>query len=65
MLISLVLSYKKCKKRSIGIYSEGLTLGVKIKLRNAWAYTREEGVLILEFLVYFNFMISFRDYIIW
>ena len=38
MLIYLVLSYKKC---SIGIYSEGLILGVKIKLRNAWVYIRE------------------------
>ena len=34
MLIYLVLGYKKCKKCSMGIYLEGLILGVRIKLRN-------------------------------
>ena len=49
MLISLVLGYRKCKTCSRGIYSEGRILRIKIKLRNAWAYTLEGGALFLGF----------------
>ena len=44
MLISLVLGYKKC---FMYIYLERLIFGVKIKLRNTWAYKWERRTLFL------------------
>ena len=44
MLISLVLGYKKC---FMCIYLERLIFGVKIKLRNTWAYKWERRTLLL------------------
>ena len=32
----------------MGIYSEGLILGIKIKLRYAWANIQDGGALFLE-----------------
>ena len=40
------------------MYSEGFILGVKRKLKNARAYTREGGTLFLDFMVYYDFTIS-------
>ena len=31
----------------MGIHSSGLTLGVKLRLKNAWACIREGGTLLL------------------
>ena len=45
----------------MGIYPEGNMLRVKIKLRNAWAYTWE-GLYFQDFMVYYDSTISFRDY---
>ena len=58
MLLSLVLSYYKCKKCPTGMYSEGFILGVKRKLKNARAYTRKGAILFFGFygiLWFYNF----------
>ena len=48
MLISLVLGYKKYKKSSIGIYSEGLILRKKI-YKKGMSYTQKGGALFWGF----------------
>lgn len=59
MLLSLVLSYYKCKKCPMGIYSERFILGVK-KMHGR--IRGREGFYFLDFMVCYDFTISFRDY---
>ena len=47
MLISLVLGYKMSQNCSMGIYSEGLILGAKIKIKKCMdLYTRGRGFIL-------------------
>ena len=61
MLISPVLGYERCAMR---IYLEEFIVGTKTKLRNPWVYIRERGNFYFwKFLVYYDFTISFKDYL--